>query len=82
MCLELFSEKKLCGSILVTVFAFLVVAYGRFDCAPKRLWPNTYKILPFACPPLACSRPSDSGEDAKVKGTRKVGGVGKRKLKG
>ena len=26
---------------------------------------------------LACSRLSDSGEDAKVKGTRKVGGAGK-----
>ena len=30
-------------------------------------------------PCLACSRLSDSGEDAKVKGTRKVGGAGKRK---
>ena len=28
---------------------------------------------------LACSRPSNSEEDAKVKGTRKVGGAGKRK---
>ena len=27
---------------------------------------------------LACSRLSDSGEDAKVKGTRKVGGAGKK----
>ena len=34
-------------------------------------WENT--------PRLACSRLSDSWEDAKVKGTRKVGGVGKRK---
>ena len=31
---------------------------------------------------LACSRLSDSGKDAKVKGTRKVGGVKKRKRKG
>ena len=30
-------------------------------------------------PPLACSRLSDSGEDAKEKGMRKVGGAGKRK---
>ena len=28
---------------------------------------------------VASSRLSDSGEDAKVKGTRKVGGAGKRK---
>ena len=28
---------------------------------------------------LACSRLSDSGEDAKVKGTRKVGEAGKSK---
>ena len=28
---------------------------------------------------LACSRLLDSGEDEKEKGTRKVGGVGKRK---
>ena len=28
---------------------------------------------------VACSRLSDSGEDAKEKGTRKVGGAGKRK---
>ena len=28
---------------------------------------------------LACSRLSDSGEDAKEQGTRKVGGAGKRK---
>ena len=27
---------------------------------------------------LACSRPSDSGEDVKVKGEQKVGRVGKR----
>ena len=33
-------------------------------------------------PILACSRLSDSGEDAKVKGTRKVGGAKKRKRKG
>ena len=32
--------------------------------------------------PRACSRLSDSGEDAKVKGTRKVGGAGKRKKEG
>ena len=31
---------------------------------------------------LACSRLSDSGEDAKEKGTRKVGGAGKRKKEG
>ena len=31
---------------------------------------------------LAFSRLSDSGEDAKVKGTRKVGGAGKGKKKG
>ena len=31
---------------------------------------------------LACSRLSDSGEDAKEKGTRKVGGVVKRKKEG
>ena len=31
---------------------------------------------------LACSRLSDSGEDAKGKGTRKVGGAGKRKKEG
>ena len=31
---------------------------------------------------LACSRLSDSGEDAKEKGTRKVGGTGKRKKEG
>ena len=31
---------------------------------------------------LAFSRLSDSGEDAKVKGTRKVGGAGKRKKEG
>ena len=31
---------------------------------------------------IACSRLSDSGEDAKVKGTRKVGGAKKRKRKG
>ena len=30
-------------------------------------------------PTLACSRLSNSGEDAKEKGTRKVGGAGKRK---
>ena len=29
--------------------------------------------------PRACSRLSDSGEDVKVKGTRKVWGAGKRK---
>ena len=29
---------------------------------------------------LACSRPSDSGEDAKEKVTQKVGGAGKRFL--
>ena len=78
---DLFSEEAACGSILVSdhsVFAFLVVAYGRLDCARKSLWPNTYSILPFACPPLACSRPSDSEEDAKVKGTRKVGQVAKK----
>ena len=28
---------------------------------------------------IACSRLSDSGEDTKVKGMRKVGGAGKRK---
>ena len=28
---------------------------------------------------VACSRLSESGEDAKVKGTRKFGGAGKRK---
>ena len=28
---------------------------------------------------MACSRLSNSGEDEKVKGTRKVGGAGKRK---
>ena len=33
-------------------------------------------------PILACSRLSDSGEDAKVKRTRKVGGAKKRKRKG
>ena len=33
-------------------------------------------------PILACSRLSDSGEDAKEKGTRKVGGAGKRKKEG
>ena len=31
---------------------------------------------------VACSRLSDSGEDAKEKGTRKVGGEGKRKKEG
>jgi len=31
---------------------------------------------------LAFSRLSDSGEDVKVKGTRKVGGAGKRKKEG
>ena len=31
------------------------------------------------CPYLACSRLSESGEEAKEKGTRKVGGAGKRK---
>ena len=31
---------------------------------------------------LACSRLSDSGEDAKGKGTRKVGGAGKGKKEG
>ena len=31
---------------------------------------------------VASSRLSDSGEDEKVKGTRKVGGVGKRKKEG
>ena len=31
---------------------------------------------------LACSRLSDSGEDAKEKGTRKVGGAGKKKKEG
>ena len=33
--LDLFSEETPCGSILVSdhsVFAILVVAYGRFDC--------------------------------------------------
>ena len=34
------------------------------------------------CSVIACSRLSDSGEDAKVKGTRKVGGSKKRKRKG
>ena len=33
-------------------------------------------------PILACSRLSDSGEDAKVKGTRKVDEATKRKRKG
>ena len=33
-------------------------------------------------PILACSRLSDSGEDAKVKGTRKVDGPKKRKRNG
>ena len=33
-------------------------------------------------PSLACSRLSDSSEDAKVKGTRKVGGARKRKKEG
>ena len=33
----------------------------------------------YHTPHLACSRLSDSWEDAKVKSTRKVGGVGKRK---
>ena len=32
-------------------------------------------------PQVACSRLSDSGEDTKVKGTRKVGGAKKRKRK-
>ena len=32
--------------------------------------------------PLACSRVSDSREDKKLKGTRKVGGAGKRKKEG
>ena len=67
MCLDLFSEDWVpCGSILVSdhsVFAFLVVAHGRFDYVHKSLWPNTYNILPFACPSL----------DAKVKSTRKIG---------
>ena len=31
---------------------------------------------------IACSRLSDSGEDAKEKGTRKVVGAGKRKKEG
>ena len=31
--------------------------------------------------PLACSRVSDSGEDKKLKGMRRVGGAGKRKRK-
>ena len=31
---------------------------------------------------IACSRLSDSGEDAKEKGSRKVGGTGKRKKEG
>ena len=31
---------------------------------------------------VASSRLSDSGEDAKVKGTQKVGGAGKRKKEG
>ena len=33
------------------------------------------------CSVIACPRLSDSGEDAKVKGTRKVGGSEKRKRK-
>ena len=35
MCLDLFSENAPCGSVLVndhSVFAFWVIAYGRFDC--------------------------------------------------
>ena len=31
---------------------------------------------------VACSRLSDSGEDAKEKGTQKVGGAGRRKREG
>ena len=34
------------------------------------------------CDKLACFRLSGSGEDAKVKGTRKVGGAKKSKRKG
>ena len=41
---------------------------------------NALKIqFPAVHNALACSRFSDSGEDAKVKGTQKVGGTGKRK---
>ena len=37
------------------------------------------RVVHFVWFNLACSRLSDSGEDAKVKGTRKVGGARKRK---
>jgi len=48
-----------------------------FSCT---VWPvyNHYGII-ILHPYLACSRLLDSGEDAKEKGTQKVGGAGKRK---
>ena len=53
-----------------------------------KTYTNTFPSLLY--PPLArklalevvCSSYSDSGEDAKEKATRKVGGVGKRKKEG
>ena len=60
--------------------------FARFNTFPLnylRAWHRLGSLWRqyFLCPQVACSRISDSGEDAKVKGTRKVGGAKKRKRK-
>ena len=50
MGLDLFSEETTCGSILVSdhsVFAFWVVAYGRFDCITRNHNKNKLKTVTY-----------------------------------
>ena len=46
--------------------------------AARLLNPKYFFFIFFAWSLVGCSRLSDSGEDAKVKGTQKVGGVKKK----
>ena len=69
------------GLLLLILLVALFLGTGNETM--DSFWISENEILGSRLEPsLACSRLSYSGEDAKVKGMRKVGGAGKRKKEG
>ena len=67
------TKSVLCHFILPRCQSLTITFWGIFEFPPSR----TFRLSPA----LACSKLSNSGEDAKEKGTRKVGGAGKKEKK-
>ena len=84
--LTLKHSRKTLYAIVNYYNSHLISALFSFPSVNEHVGENVLELLKLISAyiflSLACSRLSDSGEDAKEKGTRKVGGAGKRKKEG